>query len=145
MRIRQHRHAVAPEPSVFDAPRRYLFVSARDPLGAAAAVWSWPEGPPDLCVTSPSPEAQDTAGFASAGHLVTIVVEPMLARRRATESWDDFKARFAEGLLIVSAHDTRAALVVCDQFPDEWRAPFVVDGESILRRADLLRREVPLP
>jgi hypothetical protein len=40
----------------------------------------------------------------------------MLERRRATESWDDFKARFAEGLLIVSAYDTRAALVVCDQF-----------------------------
>jgi hypothetical protein len=143
--IRQHHHAVAREPNVFDAPRRYLFVSARDPLAAAAAVWSWPEGPPDLCVTSPSPEAQDTAAFASAGNLTTVMDEPMLARRQGTESCDDFKARFAEGLLIVSAYDTHAALVVCDQFPDEWPTPFVLDGESIFRRADLLRSEVPLP
>jgi len=129
----------------FDAPRSYLFVAAREPLAAAAAVWSWPEGPPDLCITSPSPEAQDTAAFASAGHFATILHEPALARRRPMESWDDFKARFAEALLIVSAYDTRAALVVCDQLPDDWPTPFILDGESILRRADLLEGEIPLP
>lgn len=145
MSIRQHTHRVARVCGALDAPRSYLFVSAREPLAASAAVWSWPEGPPDLCVTSPSAEAQDTAAFASAGHFATILDEPLLARRRTTESWDDFRGRFADGLLVVSAYDTRAALIVCDQLPDDWPTPFVLDGESILRRADLLDGEIPLP
>src|SRR5262247_970312 len=73
----------------FDAPRSYLFVSSHEPLMAAAAVWSWAEGPPDLCVTSPSLEARGTASFAVAGRFVTVLVEPMLAPRWPDESWDD--------------------------------------------------------
>ena len=129
----------------FDAPRRYLVVSANEPLVAEAAVREWSDGLPDLCVTSPSAEARETAGLAAEGHFVTMFVEPLLARRRPTESPDDFRTRFAMGLRIVSAYDTRAALVVCDELPDRWPTPFVLDGEGILRRAALLEDEVPLP
>jgi hypothetical protein len=139
------QNAVANGRRAFDAPRSYLFVSSREPLAAAAALWSWADGPPDLCVTSPSHEAQDTAEFATAGHIVTTLDEPMLARRQPNESWDDFRARYSEALLIVSAYDTAAALLVCDQFPDRWRVPFTVDAEGILKRAALLDTEVPLP
>jgi hypothetical protein len=130
---------VVVEQSGFDAPRSYLFVLAREPLAAAVALWSWADGPPDLCIASPSPEAQDTAAFAAAGHFVTIFDEPLLARRRSGESWDDFRYRFAEGLRIVSTYDSQAALVVCDEVPDRWPMPFVLDDKSILERAaDLL-------
>ena len=44
----------------FDAPRSYLVVTADDRLKAAEAVRSWPDGPPDLCITSPSDEARGT-------------------------------------------------------------------------------------
>jgi hypothetical protein len=145
MSARADQQPVIVKPRGFDAPRSYLFVSARDPLAAAVALWSWAEGPPDLCLTSPSPEAQDTAAFAAAGHLVTIFDEPLLARRQLGESWDNFGERFAEGLRIVAAYDTRAALVVCDQLPDGWATPFVLDGDGIVARAALLENEVPLP
>lgn len=68
----QHHRAASDRPAVW----------AREPLAATAAIRSWSEGPPDFYVTSLSPEAQDTAAFASAGHFVTIVDEPMLARQR---------------------------------------------------------------
>jgi hypothetical protein len=142
---RAHQHAAVVESRGFDTPRSYLFVSTREPLAAAAALWSWAEGPPDLCITSPSPEAQDTAAFAVAGHFATVFDEPLLARRRPGESWDDFKDRFAEGLRIVATYDAIAALVVCDELPDGWPTPFVVDGGGILERAELLESEVPLP
>jgi hypothetical protein len=142
---RADQQAVVVEPRGFDAPRSYLFVSAREPLAAAVALWSWADGPPDLCITSPSPEAQDTAAFAADGHFVTIFDEPLLARRRPGESWDDFKGRFAEGLRIVATYDTRAALVVCDELPDGWGTPFVLDGDGIITRASVLEDEVPLP
>jgi hypothetical protein len=142
---RPNPRTVADGAHTFDAPRSYLFVSAREPLAAAVALWSWADGPPDLCITSPSPEAQDTAAFATAGHRVTIFDEPLLARRGTGESWDDFKDRFAEGLRIVSAYDSSAALVVCDEVPDRWPMPFVLDDESILERAEILEGEVPLP
>jgi hypothetical protein len=145
MSARPHPPPATGEAHGFDAPRSYLFVSAREPLAAAAALWSWADGPPDLCITSPSPEAQDTAAFAAAGHFVTTFDEPLLARRRPGESWNDFRDRFAEGLRIVAAYDTRAALVVCDEVPDRWPTPFVLDGENILERAELLEGEVPLP
>jgi hypothetical protein len=96
------RDAVAGEPQAFDAPRSYLFVSARKPLAAAAAVRSWNDGPPDLSVTSRSPEADDNAAFAC------------------------------------------AVLVVCDELPDRWPVPFVLDGDGILERAVLLASKVTL-
>jgi hypothetical protein len=142
---RADQHAAVVERRGLDAPRSYLFVSAREPLAAAVALRSWAEGPPDLCVTSPSPEAQDTAAFAAAGHVVTIFDEPLLARRGRGESWDDFRDRFAEGLRIVATYDTRAALVVCDELPDDWPTPFIVDGDGIVARVAVLEMEVPLP
>jgi hypothetical protein len=145
MSARPDSHTAAGEARAFDAPRSYLFVSAREPLAAAVALWSWADGPPDLCITSPSPEAQDTAAFAAAGLFVTTFDEPLLARRRPGESWGDFRDRFAEGLRIVSAYDSCAALVVCDEVPDGWPMPFVLDDENILERAELLEGEVPPP
>jgi hypothetical protein len=109
MSARVDQRPVVVGPRGFDAPRSYLFVSAREPLAAAVALWSWADGPPDIGITSPSPEAQDTATFAAAGHFVTIFDEPLLERRRPGESWDDFRARFAKAR-IVATYDTRAAL-----------------------------------
>jgi len=40
---------------------------------------------------------------------------------------------------------SRAALVVCDEFPVHWATPFSVDGEGLAQRATLLERELPLP
>jgi hypothetical protein len=45
----------------------------------------------------------------------------------------------------VSAYDSRAALVICDEVPDRWPMPFVLDDENILERAELLEGEVPPP
>ena len=129
----------------FDGPRNYLFVSAREPLAAAEAVWYWLDAPPDLCVTSPSKEAHDTAAFACAGHDVSVIEEPMLARRSPVETEDGFADRFSKALRMVSEFDTRAALVVCAEFPAHWRTPFVVDGEGLARLATLLERALPLP
>jgi hypothetical protein len=132
-------------PFPFDAPRSYLVVSAQEPLAAAVAVRSWLDGPPDLCITSPSHEAHDTAAFVSDGHAITTFDEPLLARRKPAETWDDFRARFAEGLRVVSAYDTRAALVVCDEVPDRWTTPLTLDGDGIVALAGSLESEVPLP
>jgi hypothetical protein len=142
--------AVIPNPGThnwrtFGGSRSYLVVSARDRRTAATAASAWPDGPPDLCITSPSDEARDTAAFVAAGRYVVTMDEPLLARRGPTETWDDFRDRFATALRIVAVYDTRAALVVCDEVPDHWPTPFVLDGESILRRAALLESEVPLP
>ena len=145
MSTRPEQRDVTGLPLPFDSPRSYLVITAREPLAAAVAVRSWPEGPPDLCVTSPSPEAQDTAAFASGNHPVTTFDEPLLARRHPGESWDDFRSRFAEGLRVVSTYDTRAALVVCDEVPDHWTTPLLLDGDSILELAGSLEGEVPLP
>ena len=144
MRSGPHQRTAAGLPFPFDSPRSYLVVSAREPLAAAVAVRSWSDGPPDLCVTSPSPEAQDTAAFATDGHPTANFDEPLLARRRPAEDWNDFRARFAEGLRVVSAYDTRAALVVCDQVPDRWTTPLHLNGDSILELAGSLEGEVPL-
>ena len=129
----------------FDAPRNYLFVSSREPLVAAEALSNWADGPPDLCITSPSREAHDTAAFACAGHFVRTLEEPMLARRGSQESVDNFADRFAEALLIVLTYDARAALVVCDELPAKWVTPLFADDESLQRRADRLESELPLP
>jgi hypothetical protein len=76
---------------------------------------------------------------------VTIFDEPLLERRRPGESWDNFKDRFAEGLHLVATYDTRAALVVCDELPDSWATPLVLDCDGIVARAGVLENEVPLP
>ena len=131
--------------SSFDAPRSYLFVSAWNPPGAAAAEGGWIAGPPDLCVTSPSARARSAARLASAGRFVPIIAEPMLAGRSARESAGDFAARFAMALRIVYAFAARAALVVCDELPPSWTPPLFVDGRGLVRWAALIERELPLP
>lgn len=128
----------------FDAPRNYLVVAAGDELEAAQAVRR-PNGLPDLCITSPSGEARDTAAFIVSGHYVPMISEPLLEARHPSESWDDFRDRFAMALRTVAAYDARGALVVCDEVPDAWPTPFALDGESILRRAALLEGEAPPP
>jgi hypothetical protein len=132
-------------PYRLDAPRAYLFVSTDEPLAASAALSTWDDGRPDLCVMSPSGKAHDTAVFASAGHYVRRIVEPMLASRRPAESMDDFADRFAEAMLIVLAFDALSVLVVCDELPPDWTTPLFVDDEGLLRRADRLERKLPLP
>jgi hypothetical protein len=129
----------------FDAPRNYLVLTAGNRFEAAEAVRSWPEGPPDLCVISPSGQARDTAAFIVAGDYVPMMSEPLLEARHPSESCDDFKDRFATALLTVAAYDTRAALVVCDEVPVGRPTSFALDGESILRRAAVLESEVALP
>jgi len=123
-----------------DAPRNYLVVTAGE---TGEALRSW--GLPDLCVTSPSAEARNTAAFILAGDHVPWMSESLLGTRGESESLDDFKERFATALRTVAAYDARAALVVCDEVPGGRPTPFALDGESILRRAALLEGEVPLP
>jgi hypothetical protein len=139
------QRAVEALPFPFDAPRSYLVVSAREPLAAAVAVGAWRTGPPDICFTSPSREAGDTAAFATAGHAVPTFEEQLLARRKVPEGWNDFRARFAEGLRFVATYDTRAALVVFDEVPDRWETPLVLNGDSILELAGSLESKIPLP
>jgi hypothetical protein len=136
---RDHRF-VERSASSFDAPRFYLIASAQDPFGAAAAVRSWADGPPDLCVTSPSGRARGTAALATADAFVPAVAEPMLSGRDALESAGDFAARFATALRIVYALSARAAFVVCDDLPPGWRSPVFVDGRGLLRYADVIER-----
>jgi hypothetical protein len=129
----------------FDSATTYLFVTPRDSLAASAAFWDWAAGPPDICVTSPSREAHGAAGFASAGHFVSTIEEPLLASRYPGESADDFADRFAQALRSILALDTRAALVVCDELPPGWTTPFSVDAVSLARRAESIERRLPLP
>ncbi len=128
----------------FDPPRHYLFVSASEPVGAAAAVCEWENGPPDLCVTSPSAEAHGTGVFACAGHFVRIVEEPLLAGRNG-DSTTDFADRFAEALRVLLAFDGRAVLVVCDDVPAQWATPLAANKEDLDRRAALIEQTLPLP
>jgi hypothetical protein len=130
----------SPAVSPFDAPRSYLFASARDPLGVAAAVRAWAAGPPDLCVRSPSGRAGGAAAVATVDSFVPTVAEPMLGGRGAGESAGDFAARFATALRIVYALSARAALVVCDELPAGWESPVFADGRGLLRWAAAIER-----
>jgi hypothetical protein len=125
--------------------RNYLFVSSRRPATAAAAVRSWAYGPPDLCVTSPSAEARDTALFACAGHFVPLTDEPLLEHRLPVESADDFASRFAQAVSFVLELDTRAALVVCDDLPSDWPVPSSADDGTLTRRVRRIEHEAAHP
>jgi hypothetical protein len=129
----------------FDGPRSFLLVSAGDPVTAERAVAEWAEGPPDLCVTSPSQAAHDTANAACAKHDVPMLDEPLLAGRLPDESGADYASRTAEALRTLNAFDTRAALVVWDDLFTEGGRPVVFDGEGLLRRADSIERDTPPP
>ena len=123
----------------------YLFASAAGPVDAWQAVRIWTDGPPDLSLISPSSVAEETALFASAGRFVRILDEPLLAGRAIGESTDDFAVRFAQALRTVLAYDGGSVLVVCDELPGDWEAPFVASDRSVEVLADRLERMVPLP
>jgi broad specificity phosphatase PhoE len=135
---------VTAPPVMFEGPRSYLFVSAGEPAAAAEAVAEWTDGPPDVCVTSPSARARETAAFASAGHYVDTITEPLLAGRGPAESGADVAARYAEALRNLYALKTRAALVVFDDPLAEGK-PFVLDGDALVERAESLERRLPSP
>jgi hypothetical protein len=126
-------------------PRRtYLFVSSAEPLAAAEAAWSAPT-PIDLCIMGPSDEARDAARFACAGRPVRMDAEPLLGARRPDESDLDLAARQADAFRALYALDTRAALVIWDDNEHASETPLLVDEQWLLRRAELIERELPLP
>jgi hypothetical protein len=133
-------------PVMFDGPRSWLFVSSQEPDAAAEAVVAWADGPPDLCVTSPSSEARDAAAVAVAGasQYVHTITEPLLAGRGPGESGADVAARYAEALRVLYALNTRAALVVLDDPLAEGK-PFVLDADALLERAESIERRLPSP
>lgn len=135
---RSRRETVA-----FDIPSSYLFVSARDPIAAAEAVARWADGPPDLCVTSPSEAARKTGAFACGDRGIPILDEPLLAGRYRGESAAAFGARNAEALRTLNAFDTRAALVVWDDLSQLGDKPVVFEGRDLLRSADAIDGRLP--
>jgi hypothetical protein len=125
------------------AGRRFVFVSAHEPLVAAQAVWSSPV-PIDLAVAGPSLAARQTAAFAVAGRPVRMVSEPLLAARRPGESEIAARAREADALLALYALDTHAALVVWDELDPEPDS-LLVDEWWLLDRAERISLALPLP
>src|SRR5262249_13801542 len=87
----------------FNGSRSFLFASSAEPSAAAAAVRGWSAAPPELCLTSPSPEALQTAEAACGTQGVRLRQEPLLARRGPTESAADFDARRARVLRLLDA------------------------------------------
>lgn len=130
--------------SSFDPPRSFLFVSAQDPEAAANAVAEWPEGPPDLCVTSPSIAAHETA-LRACPDGVPVFVEPLLAGRFADEDAADFAGRTESALRLLYALDTRSALVVWDELRSARPMPIVVRDDELRSAADAIDREIPAP
>ena len=128
----------------FDGPRSFLFVSSSQPDGAAAAVRRWPEGPPDLCVTSPSPAARQTVEIACAGRYVDVEEEPILGVRGSHESDSDLEARRADVFRLLHELVGRAVLVVSDDLFDASELPFAAPADDLLRRAATIERALRL-
>jgi hypothetical protein len=130
----------------FDGPRSFLFVSADDPLGATRAVAEWADGPPDLCVSSPSPAARETAAAACPDSAERLD-EPLLAGRSRGESTTDFAARTADALRTINAFETRSALVIwdSDSLFTAGGMPVVVDAAELIRQAESIEHEIPPP
>jgi hypothetical protein len=122
----------------------YLFVSALQPTISTRVAGAAPE-PIDLCVTSPSTTARETAARAVNGRWVFTVDEPLLASRERHESVSDVMARYAQALRVIAAYDTRAALVVCDELDMLGPAVVTLDDQGILQAADAIERRLPLP
>ena len=121
--------------------RTYLLVSTSRPLAAAAALRG-ADGPPDLCVTSPSAAARETAAFAAGGRYVRTIDEPLLARRADGESLDDLAARYAEALRVLHALTSRRTLVVVDELPPRYDGVLALDDAELLRCADRVEQDV---
>ena len=99
-----------------------LFASRARSRSAPSRSRSSPPASRPTCSPSANSSTYGTSRIqiASDGHPVTTFDEPLLERRRRTEDSNDFRTRFAEGLRVVSAYDTRAPLIVCDAVPDRW-------------------------
>jgi hypothetical protein len=121
--------------------RLYLIVSAGRPLEAKAAMLHAP-APPDLCIRSPSPEAERAADVAFAGGYVRTIVEPLLAKRAAGESLGDFTWRCADALRNLYALDTRLAFVVVDELHTVDKSVLLLDEQSLIQIAEGLERSV---
>ena len=125
-----------------EVERVYLIVSSDSPVEVRAAMLRAPSAP-DLCVRSPSPDAQRAAEAAFGGGYVRTIVEPLLARRGDGESLGDFMSRCADALRTLYAFDTRTALVVFDELPAALGGALELQERDLLRIADELERTAP--
>jgi hypothetical protein len=128
----------------FDPPRSFLFVSAYDPEAAVTAVREWADGPPDVCMRSPSTAAHETAARACPDG-VPVFEEALLAGRFADEDAADYAARTETALRLLNALETRSALVVWDELRSPGGMPFVVTGDELVSAADAIDRDLPAP
>jgi len=124
--------------------RTFILVSASSPDDAAQAVANSPQ-PPDLCLTSPSQEARDTAAFAFQGRWVFTLEEPLLAARNEHEDGGDVLARLAVALRSIAAYDANLPFVVVDKLDVLGATAFHLDELGLARLADDLDRVVQLP
>ncbi len=124
--------------------RTFILVSASSPDDAARAVAEAPEAP-DMCLTSPSQQARDTAAFAFQGNWVFTLEEPLLAARNEHEDGGDVLARLAVALRSIAAYDANLPVIVCDKLDVLGATAFVLDELGLARLADDLDRLVPLP
>lgn len=124
--------------------RKYLIVSADQPLVAAAAIQHSPT-PPDLCVKSPSHAAGLTADLAFDGRHVHTIDEPLLEGRRPGESAADFEWRCADALCALYALETQLAFVVFDALPSALDNGLLLDESQLLQLAERIERTVPPP
>ena len=124
--------------------RSFLLVSASSPDDAARAVANSPE-PPDMCLTSPSQQARDTAAFAFQGRWVFTLEEPLLAARNEHEDGGDVLARLAVALRSIAAYDANLPFVVVDKLDVLGATAFLLDELGLARLADDIDRLVPLP
>ncbi len=124
-----------------DGTRTYLLVAAEEPFDAAAALSKF-SAPPDLCVRSPSLEANYTADVAFHGRYVRMIDEPLLARRRSGESEGDYAWRCADALRALYALDARKTFVISDTYVATVRRPLLLDERALLRIAETLERAV---
>lgn len=118
---------------------RYFFVSSLQPTISTQVAEAASE-PIDLCVTSPSSTAHETAAKAKNGRWVFTVDEPLLAGRERHESIADVKARYAQALRVIAAYDSRAALVVCDELGVLGLPSVELDEAELLETADDIER-----
>lgn len=124
-----------------DRLRTYLLVAAEEPFEAAAAL-SWLSAAPDLCVRSPSVEANDTTDVAFHGGYVRTIDEPLLARRRSGESEGDYTWRCADALRALYALDAHTTFVIFDTYVDTLRRPRLLDERALLQIAETVERAV---
>ena len=124
--------------------RTFILVSASAPDDAALAVANAPQ-PPDMCLTSPSQAARDTAAYAFQGRWVLTLEEPLLAARNEHENGGDVLARLAVALRSIAAYDAALPFVVVDRLDVLGATTFLLDEPGVSRLADDLDRVVPLP